>query len=167
MEESILEAQTNMEKYDNYRYLKADLKKAMNAGFYYQAIFIEYAIAEDRCCSALIYAGVKHLNKRGFELKLSEKIRKLREHSAFTAKYPRKRLPPAFLDELIEWKRERDALVHDLVNRPYNDDALREIAERGKTLTDQLSNRVRSVNEYHKKQNLQREIITDEQGENI
>lgn len=155
----------NMEKYEAYKTMHDDLAKAMRAGFYYQAIFIEYAIAEDRCRSALFYAGVKHVDSKGRELKLSTKINKLHDHSAFTAKYPRSRLPLAFLDELTEWKRDRDTLVHNLANTPYNDDALREIAERGKRLMDQLSNRVKSVNNYYKKIHAQQETAEAKEEE--
>ena len=128
-----------------------DLKKAIRAGFYYQTIFIEYAIAEDRCRSALVCARVKCVNSRGQELKLSAKINKLKSNSAFTAKYPRSRLTLELLDELYTWKQDRDALVHNLANIPYNDNAVREVAERGKKLIDTLSNRVKSVNNYYKK----------------
>ena len=69
----------NMEKYDIYKKMKVDLKKAMKAGFYYQAIFIEYAIIEDRCLSLLRHAGVKYLDNRGWELKLSKKLNKLKQ----------------------------------------------------------------------------------------
>ena len=34
----------NYEKYDIYKAMKISLKKSMSAGFYYEAIFIEYAI---------------------------------------------------------------------------------------------------------------------------
>lgn len=153
---------SNTEKYEVYKSLHGNLAKAMKLGFYYQAIFIEYAIAEDRCKSALRHAGVKFENSRGFELKLSEKIRKLRDNAVFCARYPRSRLPLSLLDELMEWKRDRDGLVHALVNRPYNDEALREVAERGKRITDQLSTRVRSVNNYFRKMNVPEEKDKEE-----
>ena len=95
----------NMAKYEAYKTMHVDLKKAMGSGFYYQAIFIEYAIAEDRCRSALVFAGVKCVNNRGQELKLSAKINKLKSNSAFTAKYPRSRLTLELLDELTHGSR--------------------------------------------------------------
>ena len=146
----------NMAKYEAYKTMHVDLKKAMGSGFYYQAIFIEYAIAEDRCRSALVCAGVKCVNNRGQELKLSAKINKLKSNSAFTAKYPRSRLTLELLDELY-----RDALVHNLANIPYNDEAVREVAERGKKLIDTLSNRVKSVNNYFKKLYAEQEKVND------
>ena len=50
----------NMEKYEVYKSMNENLSKAMRAGFYYQAIFIEYAIIEDRCSSVLRHAGVPY-----------------------------------------------------------------------------------------------------------
>ena len=151
----------NMAKYEAYKSMHVDLKKAMGSSIYYQAIFIEYAIAEDRCRSALVCARVKCINSRGQELKLSAKINKLKSDSAFTAKYPRSRLTLELLDELYTWKQDRDALVHNLANIPYNDNAVREVAERGKKLIDTLSNRVKSVNNYYKKLYAEQEKVND------
>ena len=59
------------------------------------------------------------------------------------------------------WKQDRDALVHNLANIPYNDNAVREAAERGKKLIDTLSNRVKSVNNYYKKLYAEQEKVND------
>ena len=48
----------NMEKYYNYTTLTKKYKKAMELGFYYEAIFISYAMMEDRLMSFLDKAGV-------------------------------------------------------------------------------------------------------------
>ena len=103
--EDVMVVEPNMAKYEAYKSMHVDLKKAMGSSIYYQAIFIEYAIAEDRCRSALVFAGVKCVNNRGQELKLSAKINKLKSNSAFTAKYPRSRLTLELLDELTHGSR--------------------------------------------------------------
>lgn len=139
----------NMEKYETYKQMHDDLNKAMRAGFYYQAVFIEYAIVEDRCKSALLCAGVKCVDSKGNDISLTKKINKLKSNAAFTAKYPRSRLTEELLDELIKWKRDRDELVHNLANITFNDEVLREITERGKRLIRTLSTRVDSVNKFH------------------
>ena len=53
-----------MEKNEIYAKLKIDLKKAMNYGFYFQAVFIESAILEDRCRSALKHTKIKKKSKK-------------------------------------------------------------------------------------------------------
>ena len=52
-------------------------------------------------------------------------------------------------------------MVHNLANIPYNDEAVREVAERGKKLIDTLSNRVKSVNNYFKKLYAEQEKVND------
>ena len=44
---------TNMEKYANYREQMERLNRAMKERFFLEAMFIEYAVMEDRCESIL------------------------------------------------------------------------------------------------------------------
>ena len=47
----------NYQKYTNYRLQMGRLKKALTNQFYLEAIFIEYAIIEDRMESVLRHSG--------------------------------------------------------------------------------------------------------------
>ena len=47
----------NMQKYANYKTQMGRLKKALSYQFYLEAIFIEYAIMEDRLESVLRHSG--------------------------------------------------------------------------------------------------------------
>ena len=49
---------SNIQKYFNYQEQMVRLKKAMAAQFYLEAIFIEYAVMEDRLESILRHSGV-------------------------------------------------------------------------------------------------------------
>ena len=142
----------NIEKYETYKKMKADLSKSMKAGFYYEAIFIEYAIMEDRCLSALKHSGVKYVDSRGWELKLSAKLNKLKSHSAFSNPYIRKRITLELIGDIEIWKRDRDVLIHNLAKIPYDHEQVKQIAERGQLLVNMLDNKVRSVNRYCDKQ---------------
>lgn len=102
-----MEETKNMEKYEAYRSMMVNLTKALKSGFYYEAIFIEYAIIEDRCLSVLLSAGVKVLDKRGNVIKLSTKLNKLRTHKAFVVPFMRKKLPSERSFPLIFLKRSR------------------------------------------------------------
>ena len=53
----MLENIDNMQKYENYKEQMGRLKRALNSHFYLEAIFIEYAIMEDRLESGLRHAG--------------------------------------------------------------------------------------------------------------
>ena len=90
----------NMEKYNRYVQLKGDLKKAMAAGFYYQAIFIEYAIMEDRCWSALEHAGVECLTKTGKDIGIVQKLDRMQKRKEFSDKLSQKYFTEEFFEAL-------------------------------------------------------------------
>ena len=143
----------NFEKYETYKAIKMNMNKALKAGFYYQAIFIEYAIIEDRCLSALKHAGVKYLDSKGHEIDLKEKLRKMKGNPAFLKEYVRKRITLELIEEISKWKDDRNQLVHNLAKIPYNHDSIKEVAEKGRILIDTLDKKVRSVNHFFDKQN--------------
>ena len=140
-----------MEKYEVYKSMNENLTKAMRSEFYYQAIFIEYAIIEDRCSSVLRHAGVKYLDSKGHEIKLSQKLTKMRSNPAFVVPYVRQRITPELLDEITDWKRERDQLIHALAKIPYEHESIKAVAVRGQELVRILCNKVKSVNNFHRK----------------
>lgn len=140
------------EKQEIYKAMKTNLRKAMNAEFYYEAIFIEYAIIEDRCLSLLKHAGVKYVDSKGKEIKISGKIRKLRGNPAFDNEYVRKRLTLEFIQDMEDWKRDRDQLIHDLAKIPYDNDRIKAIAEVGQEVVRVLDNKSKSLNAYFDKQ---------------
>ena len=148
-----MEQMSNSSKHNIYKAMKSNLSKAMKAGFYYQAIFIEYAIMEDRCSSVLRHADVKYHDSYGKEIKLSQKLNKLYSHSVFSDKYIRKRLPLTLIDEIRAWKKDRDGLIHDLANIPFDYQGVKTIAESGKEFVRKLENSVRSINTYLDKRN--------------
>lgn len=67
----------NMEKYFSYKTQIEKYNKAMQEGFYYEAIFISYAIMEDRLLSFLDKIGVITLEKalQIKKLEMTEKIK--------------------------------------------------------------------------------------------
>lgn len=153
-----MEQVKNMDKYEVYKSMNENLSKAMRSEFYYQAIFIEYAILEDRCSSVLKYAGVKYQDKEGKDIKISAKLRKIADNPAFHVPYVRQRIPLDLIVSITEWKNERDQLIHALAKIPYDHDSIQEIAKRGQDLVRLFSARVQSVNRYHKKR---QEVHTD------
>lgn len=159
-----MEEAKNMEKYEAYRAMMANLNKALKSGFYYEAIFIEYAIVEDRCLSLLQSAEVKVVDSRGQIIKLSTKINKLRTHKAFVGSFMRKKLPSDFLDEVENWKRDRDSLIHSLADIPYDPESVKSIAEHGREIVRQLDNKVKSIQRYLKKQKEESLCQTKENG---
>ena len=145
-------SEKNMEKYEVYKSMNENLSKAMRAGFYYQAIFIEYAIIEDRCSSVLRHAGVSYQNSNGQDISISQKLRKMRDNPAFHVPYVRQRITLELIEKLYGWKDKRDNFIHHMAKIPYDHESVKETAVTGQTLVKLLSNKVKSVNAYHTKE---------------
>ena len=146
-----MESEKNMEKYGIYKSMYENLAKAMRSGYYYQAIFIEYAILEDRLRAILRYAGVPYISKNGREDKISRKLDKLRDRPEFAKKFVRDRIPAKMVDEIKDWTEARNDLIHNLANIPYDDENVKAVAERGKRILDVFKNKSASVINHFKK----------------
>lgn len=140
----------NLEKYETYKRLSFDLSKSMKQGFYYEAIFIEYAILEDRLASVLKYAGC--VKTDGY-LTITKKIGLIRSRKEFSSNFVRGRLSFELLDSIVEWKDKRNKLIHNLANISYNADSIREVAEEGYEIVKAVKNKSQSViNRFKKEQ---------------
>lgn len=136
----------NIEKYEIYKIMKVQLKKSLTSGFYYQAIFIEYAILEDRANSVLRHAHLNTENNKGEDLSISRKLNKLKSCKPFSDSSIRKKLPIEFIEEITAWKKQRDDLIHTLAKIKYDDESVRETALCGKELIDKFDNTVKRLN---------------------
>lgn len=142
----------NMEKYEIYKAMKSNLKRALRAGFYYEAIFIEYAIIEDRCVSMIKHAGLKYVESDGKEISINKKLNKFKTCAPFTSKEISKRLDCAFLQSVSDWKDERNTLIHHLATTPYDAEEVKSLAIRGDEIVRKLSSKAESVNRLIDKQ---------------
>lgn len=135
----------NMQKYENYREQMTRLKKAMTNGFFLEAIFIEYAIMEDRLESVLRHSGKwKELRPGQNPPSLQKKkdtIAKMAEEKKGLA---RKYFSEDLLSAIITWKGDRNRLVHTLMKQSFHTENLKNLAEQGQTLLQELSGKVKS-----------------------
>ena len=138
----------NYKKRDQYAILMSKLKKATYNEFYYEAIFIEYAIIEDRTDSLLRHANIKNITNKGYSLKLNEKLNKIKSRKEFEDKYIRKHISKEFIEDINSWKSERDKLIHALVKNEYDYDALKTIALHGECLANKLASKSKLLNNY-------------------
>lgn len=138
----------NNEKKKQYAILMSQLKKATYNEFYYEAIFIEYAIFEDRTESILRHANIPYENSKGYSLKLNEKLNKIKSRKEFNNKYIKKHIPNDFIEEIYSWKEKRDKLIHALVKNEYDYDTLKTIALHGECLANKLANKSKLVNKH-------------------
>ncbi len=151
---------TGQEKYQNYRNQFDRLKKALNNEFYLEAIFIEYAILEDRTESILRHSGLWDAymkTRKGRMANIDSKLMFIHKH-AQNKKYLLSRY---FADDLMlqlrAWKNERNPLIHDLLNQKLGPDALQDLAIRGNDLIKTLRTRTTNHNRAVDRQNAQTE----------
>lgn len=133
----------NNDKNKIYSDLMSKLKKSMSNEFYYEAIFIEFAILEDRTSSLL-----KHANKEYDDLTLNKKIWKIKSLSVFKDKYCKKHLTLELIDELYKWKNKRNQLIHDLIKSSYDNLDIKGVAEEGYELVKMFNGKTTLVNKH-------------------
>ena len=144
----------NKVKQSIYAAQKTQLKKTMHSGFYYEAVFIEYAIIEDRTESVLRHAGgIKLTDSRDQPLKLKDKLNKIRDNARFHSKKIRMLLSLELIDDINSWRDKRNKLVHYLMNTPNDTEQLKELAEQGQELVRILDSKVKSANKIFDKEN--------------
>lgn len=138
----------NYKKKEKYAILMEKLKKATDNEYYYEAIFLEYAILEDRMESLLKHAKLKYKENDGKAYKLMKKINKIKSSSEFKDKYIQKHITNELIDNIVEWKRNRDKLMHNCVELEYENNQIKDVALYGECLIKKLNNKTKLVNNY-------------------
>lgn len=135
----------NMLKYENYKEQMKRLKAAMTNQFYLEAIFIEYAILEDRLESALRHSGQWH-SKPDQHTSIDRKVRLLMAQAEEKKSLAQKYFQPEMMQEILDWKNRRNPLMHSLMKQQLHTDDLSGLAEEGLALVKQVSNKVKLFN---------------------
>ena len=141
----------NIEKKEKYADLMIKLNKATNEEYYYEAIFIEYAIIEDRLEALLKYAELKYKQDNGTNIDIQKKINKIQNDAKFKDSYIKKHITPKILNEIQLWKNERNRLIHNLVNAKYDNQEIKNIALKGECLAKKISNKSTLIKRYFQK----------------
>ena len=139
----------NQLKYENYREQFKRLKSALNSGFNLEAMFIEYAIMEDRTESILRHAGEwdSYLKfRKGRESTIDSKIRYIQKMAEEKKALPNKYFSDDLLDRLLTWKNERNRLIHALLKQQLAHNEVSTLAVQGKELVDELRKRAGNFN---------------------
>ncbi len=135
----------NMRKYYNYREQMGRLKKAINMEFYLEAVFIEYAVMEDRLKSVLEKEGIYDPREHNG---LDAKVEGTRKLIGDTACALYQYITPNLLDDIKQWKTTRNKLIHGLMNQAMTTEDLKEFALQGQDLAKTLSNKVTLYKRY-------------------
>ena len=131
----------NVQKYENYREQFIRLDKALKAGFNLEAIFIEYAILEDRASSILRYENNSIKPRGNRPPSIDAKLRKIKAIAREKKSLPNKYFQDEFIDQIVGWKEERNRMIHALLGQVLTTEELISLAEDGKKLARELSNK--------------------------
>lgn len=139
----------NIQKYINYKEQFKRLNKAINQQFYLEAIFIEYAILEDRTESVIHHADkwdayIK--NRRGRDPNLDSKIKYIKKLAENRKSLLHRYFADNLLDDILEWKEERNRIIHALMKQALTTEELETIAIKGKDNTCAFRNRAGNYN---------------------
>ena len=122
----------NLLKYGNYKEQMGRLKKAMANRFLLEALFIEYAVIEDRTESILRHAGVFNPEKHDT---LARKLNRISEIARGKKSLLGKYITVETVEEIKAWKDERNRLIHALLKQDLTTEELEQIANEGQRLT--------------------------------
>ena len=127
----------NQQKYENYRTQIGRLKGALRGHFYLEAIFIEYAIMEDRLEAILRHADKWH-PKEGAFVSIDAKVKKVAKIAEEKKNPAHRYFPSDLTDGILAWKDKRNRLIHALLKQSLHSEYLLQVAEEGETLVKQL-----------------------------
>ena len=139
----------NQLKYENYREQFKRLKSALNSGFNLEAMFIEYAIMEDRTESILRHAGKWEAylkSRKGREPNIDSKIKYIQKLAENRKDLLHRYFSDEMLTELLSWKEDRNRLIHALLKQQLEHNEVSTLAEQGKQLVDELRKRAGNYN---------------------
>ena len=134
----------NMQKYENYKEQFKRLNKAMNYQFYLEAMFIAYAIIEDRTESIIRHAGrwEQYLKRRkGRGPNIDSKLKYIKNLADQNGSLLNKYFSDDLLDNILEWKDERNRMIHALMKQSLTTEVLESLAVQGKEYARTLANR--------------------------
>ena len=141
---TVMEKSENQLKYENYREQFKRLNSALNNGFNLEAMFIEYAIMEDRTESVLHHADKWEAylaSQKGRGPTINSKIRFIQKLADVSNDLLHKYFSDDLLKQILKWKDERNRLIHALLKQEFEHNEVSMLATQGKNLVDELRKR--------------------------
>ena len=136
-----MESINNDQKYLNYKEQFKRLDKALKYGFNLEAVFIEYAIMEDRAEAVLRYEGNEiHTKERQF-VSIDRKLKKIKDIAREKKSLPNRYFTEEFIDEILSWKEERNGMIHAFMKKQLTTESIEAVALKGKDLARQMANK--------------------------
>lgn len=139
----------NQLKYENYKEQFKRLNKALTNGFNLEAMFIVYAILEDRTESILRHGGwwdayIK--SRKGREPNIDSKVKYIKKCAENKKEVLHKYFSDDLLDRVLVWKDKRNRLIHALLKQQLTDEEVIHLATEGSELAKVLRSRATAYN---------------------
>ena len=145
----------SQQKYENYKTQFQRLTKALSNDFNLEAMFIEYAIMEDRTESILRHADQweAYLKSRGKQKpSIESKIKYIQKCAENKKAVLHRYFADDLLDKMLAWKNERNRLIHALLKQKLEHGEIKALAEQGYELVTELRNRAGNFNRVIERQ---------------
>ena len=113
------------------------MKAGLRGRFYLEAVFIEYAIIEDRLEAILRHADKWH-PKEGSFVSIDTKTKNVAKLAEEKRTPAHRCFPPDLTDRILVWKEKRNRLIHAIIKQSINIDDILQVAKEGKLLAKQL-----------------------------
>lgn len=139
----------NRQKYENYKEQFRRLNKALANGFNLEAMFIEYAIMEDRTESILRHAGLWEAylkSRKGRGPTIDSKVRYIEKRAENKSDLLHRYFADDLLANILAWKEERNRLIHALLKQQFAHNEISTLAQKGNELVKALRTRSGSHN---------------------
>ena len=137
--------QDNMQKYNNYAEQMRRLKKAIASGFYLEAIFIEYALLEDRLESILRHSGKWKPDPNRYT-SITAKCSKVAKMAEQKKTLANRYFPKEMTDSVLAWVDKRNKLIHALLKQSLHTEDLQAVSQQGESLVKLFCSKSTSFN---------------------
>lgn len=129
----------NQQKHENYKEQFVRLNKSFKSKFYLEALFISYAIIEDRAEAILSYEG-NDIHSKSF-VSIDRKLNKIIKIAEQQKSLPQKYFSDSLVNDILIWKEKRNGLIHALMRKVLTTEDLEKTADEGMKLAREFSNR--------------------------
>ena len=129
----------NRQKYFNYKTQMVRLKKAISSEYYLEALFIEYAIIEDRTEAILRYEGNSIKCKEGGFVSIDKKLNKISAIAREKKSLPNRYFDEEFIEEIRLWKTARNGMIHALMKKTVSTQEILEIVIHGENIVKKIN----------------------------
>ena len=139
----------NQQKYENYKEQFKRLNRALANGFNLEAMFIEYAILEDRTESILRHAeqwDAYLKSRKGREPNIDSKVKYIQKRAENKKDILHKYFSDDLLARILVWKDERNRLIHALLKQQLAHNEVSVLAAQGNELVKTLRSRSSNYN---------------------